>query len=83
MEKTEAKSVSKKFITMDGCEAVAHVAFRINECIAIYPITPSSNMGEWADDWGGGFDCGGRSLCLQRVLDSGRPFFAHALYAAC
>jgi pyruvate-ferredoxin/flavodoxin oxidoreductase len=51
LEKSEAKSVSKKFVTMDGGEAVAHVAFRINECIAIYPITPSSTMGEWADEW--------------------------------
>lgn len=36
---------------MDGNEAVAHVAFRTNEVIAIYPITPSSPMGEWADEW--------------------------------
>jgi len=51
LEKSEAKTVSKKFVTMDGGEAVAHVAYRINECIAIYPITPSSTMGEWADEW--------------------------------
>jgi pyruvate-ferredoxin/flavodoxin oxidoreductase len=51
LEKSEAKSTSKKFVTMDAGEAVAHVAFRVNECIAIYPITPSSNMGEWADEW--------------------------------
>jgi pyruvate-ferredoxin/flavodoxin oxidoreductase len=38
-------------VTMDGNEAVASVAHRINEVIAIYPITPSSNMGEWADEW--------------------------------
>ncbi len=36
---------------MDGNEAVAHVAYRTNEAIAIYPITPSSPMGEWADEW--------------------------------
>jgi pyruvate-ferredoxin/flavodoxin oxidoreductase len=36
---------------MDGNEAVAHVAFRCNEVIAIYPITPSSPMGEWSDQW--------------------------------
>jgi pyruvate-ferredoxin/flavodoxin oxidoreductase len=41
----------RKMITMDGNEAVASVAHRINEVIAIYPITPSSNMGEWADEW--------------------------------
>ncbi len=39
------------FQTLDGNEAVAHVAFRVNEVIAIYPITPSSPMGEWADAW--------------------------------
>ncbi len=42
---------SRTMITMDGNEAVASVAHRINEVIAIYPITPSSNMGEWADEW--------------------------------
>lgn len=39
------------FETMDGNEAVARVAYRLNEVIAIYPITPSSPMGEWADQW--------------------------------
>jgi pyruvate-ferredoxin/flavodoxin oxidoreductase len=43
--------MSSKFKTMDGNEAVAHVAYRVNEVIAIYPITPSSPMGEWADQW--------------------------------
>jgi pyruvate-ferredoxin/flavodoxin oxidoreductase len=43
--------MSRKFKTMDGNEAVAHVAYRVNEVIAIYPITPSSPMGEWADQW--------------------------------
>jgi len=38
-------------VTIDGNEAVAYVAFRINEVVAIYPITPASNMGEWADQW--------------------------------
>ncbi len=40
-----------EFKTMDGNEAVATVAYRLNEIIAIYPITPSSPMGEWADQW--------------------------------
>ncbi|HTR25179.1 MAG TPA: pyruvate:ferredoxin (flavodoxin) oxidoreductase [Terriglobales bacterium] len=43
--------MKRKFKTMDGNEAVASVAYRVNEVIAIYPITPSSNMGEWADQW--------------------------------
>src|SRR6201982_3203167 len=36
---------------MDGNEAVANFAYRASEVIAIYPITPSSPMGEWADQW--------------------------------
>jgi len=39
------------FKTIDANEAVASVAYRLSEVIAIYPITPSSPMGEWADDW--------------------------------
>ena len=38
-------------VTIDGNEAAAYVAHKLNEVIAIYPITPSSNMGEWADEW--------------------------------
>ena len=38
-------------VTIDGNEAAATVAHQINEVIAIYPITPSSPMGEWADQW--------------------------------
>jgi len=43
--------MSKQTITIDGNEAAARVAHKINEVIAIYPITPSSPMGEWADQW--------------------------------
>ena len=39
------------FKTIDANEAVAHVAYHLSEVIAIYPITPSSPMGEWADAW--------------------------------
>jgi len=38
-------------VTIDGNEAAASVAHRMNEVIAIYPITPSSNMGEFSDEW--------------------------------
>ncbi len=38
-------------VTIDGNEAAAYVAYRTNEVIAIYPITPSSPMGEFADAW--------------------------------
>lgn len=39
------------YVTIDGNEAAAHVAFRVNEVCAIYPITPSSPMAELADTW--------------------------------
>jgi pyruvate-ferredoxin/flavodoxin oxidoreductase len=43
--------MKKKFKAMDGNKAVANIAYRLNEVIAIYPITPSSAMGEWTDQW--------------------------------
>ena len=43
--------MGKDFAVMDGNEAAARVAFKTNEVIAIYPITPSSPMGELADTW--------------------------------
>lgn len=42
---------NKDFDTIDANEAVASVVYRLNEVIAIYPITPASPMGEWADTW--------------------------------
>ncbi|NCS40007.1 MAG: pyruvate:ferredoxin (flavodoxin) oxidoreductase [Microcystis aeruginosa BS13-10] len=42
---------TKTYATIDGNEAVARVAYRLSEVIAIYPITPSSPMGEWSDSW--------------------------------
>jgi pyruvate-ferredoxin/flavodoxin oxidoreductase len=41
----------KQKVTIDGNEAAAYVAHKTNEVIAIYPITPSSPMGEWSDQW--------------------------------
>jgi pyruvate-ferredoxin/flavodoxin oxidoreductase len=43
--------MKRPIVTIDGNEATASVAHRLNEVIAIYPITPSSNMGEFADEW--------------------------------
>ncbi len=43
--------MSRLQVTIDGNEAAAHVAHQVSEVIAIYPITPSSPMGEWADQW--------------------------------
>ncbi len=43
--------MKKQTITVDANEATAYVAYRVNEVIAIYPITPSSGMGELSDEW--------------------------------
>jgi pyruvate-ferredoxin/flavodoxin oxidoreductase len=43
--------MTKKVVTVDGNEATAYVAHKTNEVIAIYPITPSSGMGELSDEW--------------------------------
>ncbi|MFH1359965.1 MAG: pyruvate:ferredoxin (flavodoxin) oxidoreductase [Candidatus Omnitrophota bacterium] len=43
--------MERKKVTIDGNEAAAYVAHKVSEVIAIYPITPSSSMGEWADAW--------------------------------
>src|SRR3954463_12523452 len=40
-----------RWITVDGNEAAARVAYHLSDIIAIYPITPSSTMGELADAW--------------------------------
>ncbi|MDX2069365.1 MAG: pyruvate:ferredoxin (flavodoxin) oxidoreductase [Haliscomenobacter sp.] len=44
-------SKSNKQVTIDGNEATAYIAYRVNEVCAIYPITPSSTMAELADEW--------------------------------
>ncbi len=41
----------QSMVTLDGNEAAAYIAHLTNEVIAIYPITPSTPMGEWADEW--------------------------------
>ncbi len=43
--------MERKKVTIDGNEAAGYVAYNTNEVIAIYPITPSSPMGEWCDAW--------------------------------
>ncbi|HZR16776.1 MAG TPA: pyruvate:ferredoxin (flavodoxin) oxidoreductase [Verrucomicrobiae bacterium] len=53
---TSTKSISAgpktvTFKTLDGNEAAAYVAYRLNEVMAIYPITPSSPIAEWCDQW--------------------------------
>ena len=43
--------MSKKMVTIDGNTAAAHVAYAFSDVAAIYPITPSSNMGEYSEEW--------------------------------
>jgi len=43
--------MTRSRITIDGNEGVADVAYQASDVIAIYPITPSSPMSEWADQW--------------------------------
>ena len=43
--------MTKRFVTLDGNEAAAYIAHRCSEVMAIYPITPSSTLGELADEW--------------------------------
>ncbi len=45
------EKMPKKTITVDGNYAAAHIAYALSEVSAIYPITPSSTMGEWIDEW--------------------------------
>lgn len=53
--RTAPRSFAKTVYKMlDANEAVARVAYALNEVIAIYPITPASPMGEWADTWAAG-----------------------------
>src|SRR5919199_6200981 len=51
LSSSAARSHSRATLTIDANEGVASVAHRTNEVIAIFPITPSSAMGEWADQW--------------------------------
>src|SRR5512139_2008783 len=43
--------MERSMVTIDGNEATAYVAHKLSEVIAIYPITPSSGMGELSDEW--------------------------------
>jgi pyruvate-ferredoxin/flavodoxin oxidoreductase len=45
--------MQREKVTLDANEAVADIAYKLSEVIAIFPITPSSTMGEWSDQWAG------------------------------
>lgn len=53
MDNEQGRTIASKpsFEIMDGNEAAAYIAYKCSEVCAIYPITPSSAMGEWADEW--------------------------------
>ena len=56
---------AKKFITCDGNQAAAHISYMFTEVAAIYPITPSSTMAEYVDDWSA---AGRLNIFGERVL---------------
>src|SRR5918995_2621751 len=51
LDREDSRTMARTIKTLDGNEAAASIAFRVNEICAIYPITPSSSMGELADQW--------------------------------
>jgi len=66
-------SPNTQMITVDGNEACASVAYRMNEMAVIYPITPSSTMGELADQWmsEGRLNLWGRGLDVVEMQSEG------------
>ena len=64
---------TKKFITCDGNQAAAHVAYMFSEVAAIYPITPSSTMAEYVDEWAaqGRKNLFGETVLVQEMQSEG------------
>ena len=64
---------NKKFITCDGNQAAAHVAYMFSEVAAIYPITPSSTMAEYVDEWAaqGRKNLFGETVMVQEMQSEG------------
>ena len=56
----------KKFITCDGNQAAAHISYMFSEVAAIYPITPSSTMAEYVDEWAAAGNAVRRWCCRCR-----------------
>ena len=59
----------KKFLTCDGNQAAAHISYMFSEVAAIYPITPSSTMAEYVDEWAaaGRKNIFGETVCVQEM----------------
>ena len=66
-------SKEKKFLTCDGNQAAAHISYLFTEVAAIYPITPSSTMAEYVDEWSaaGRKNMFGRSVHVQEMQSEG------------
>ena len=64
---------TKKFITCDGNQAAAHIAYMFSEVAAIYPITPSSTMAEYVDEWAaqGRKNLFGETVAVQEMQSEG------------
>ena len=64
---------AKKFITCDGNQAAAHIAYMFSEVAAIYPITPSSTMAEYVDEWAaqGRKNLFGETVMVQEMQSEG------------
>ena len=64
---------TKKFLTCDGNQAAAHIAYMFGEVAAIYPITPSSTMAEYVDEWAavGKTNMFGRPVRLAEMQSEG------------
>ncbi len=69
----KGKTMARNLTMMDGSEAVASVAYRTNEVMTIYPITPSSTMGELADAWAaeGRSNIWGQTPLVQEMQSEG------------
>jgi pyruvate-ferredoxin/flavodoxin oxidoreductase len=77
--------MAKKMKTMDGNTAAAHVAYAMSDAAAIYPITPSSPMGEIADEWAakGRTNIFGNTLTIREMqAESGAAAAVHGSLAA-
>jgi len=65
--------MAKKFLTCDGNQAAAHIAYMFSEVAAIYPITPSSTMAEYVDEWAaqGRKNLFGETVMVQEMQSEG------------
>ena len=63
----------KKFLTCDGNQAAAHISYMFSEVAAIYPITPSSTMAEYVDEWAaaGRKNIFGETVLVQEMQSEG------------